>query len=134
MSTAQRNVATVQAAYACFARGDVPGILALLDPGVAWEHDWGGRPLKWYTPRHGRDAVPGFFAALADFEFVRFEPQAFLSDDHMVAVPVQIELKVKANGRTIRDLEVHLWTFGADGKVSRFRHVCDTLQFAEMTA
>jgi len=36
--------------------------------------------------------VPGFFARLADFEFVRFEPFAFLEGDIMVAVPVRLEL------------------------------------------
>ena len=130
-----RNVETVKALYECFGRGDIDGILARLDPDVEWEHDWGSAPLKWYRPRRGRAEVPGFFSdVLGDFEFVRFEPVAFLEGDNMVAVPIHLEVVVKANGRRIRDLEAHLWTFGADGLVTRIRHLIDSHQFALATA
>ena len=36
------NLATVQAIYAAFGRGDVPAILSHLTDGVAWEHGEGG--------------------------------------------------------------------------------------------
>ena len=32
--------------------------------------------------------------------------------------------------KRIRDLEAHLWTFGADGLVRRIRHLIDSHQFA----
>lgn len=124
------HVATVRNIYAAFGRGDVPGILARLAPGVEWEHDWGMEPLPIHAPRQGREAVAGFFAALADWEFLRFEPQGFLAGGDMVAVPVAITLRHRATGRGVTDLEVHLWTFGADGLARRFRHICDTRQFA----
>jgi ketosteroid isomerase-like protein len=117
-----------------FGRGDVPAILARLAPGVAWEYDWGGESLKWFEQRAGRDAVPDFFASLADFEFVRFEPFAFLEGDDMVAVPVRLELVYKANGQRFRDLEMHLWTFGPDGLVTAFRHFVDTQLWARATS
>ena len=37
-------------------------------------------------------------------------------------------LVVRATGRTITDLTVHLWTFGEAGAVVRFRHCVDTHQ------
>lgn len=77
--------------------------------------------------------MPGFFATLADFEFVRSEPFAFLEGGAMVAVPVRLELVCKANGKRIRDLETHLWTFGPDGQVTGFRHFIDTQQWAQAT-
>jgi uncharacterized protein len=126
-----RNTDAVKAIYESFGKGDVPAILARLSPDVAWEHDWGAE--RWFVQRQGRDAVPDFFATLADFEFVRFEPYAFLEGDGMVAVPVRLELVYKANGKRIRDLEMHLWTFGADGRVSGFRHFVDTHQWAQAT-
>jgi ketosteroid isomerase-like protein len=129
-----RNVDAVKAIYESFGRGDIPGILARLSPQVEWEHDWGGTPLKWYQPRRGRAEVVKFFEALADFDFLRFEPVAFLEGGNMVAVPVRLEVRVKATGREIRDLEAHLWTFGDEGLVSRFRHLVDTQQFALATA
>src|SRR5262245_44964918 len=98
--------------YECFGKGDIPGILARLHSDVEWEYDWGGPSLKWYTPRRGRDEVPKFFESLADFEFVRFEPQTFLEGSDMVAVPVAIELIYRPTGKRIRDIEMHLWTFG----------------------
>jgi len=126
-----RNTDSVKAIYESFGKGDVPAILARLSPDVAWEHDWGGENLKWFEPRKSRDAVPGFFASLADFDFVRFEPYAFLEGENMVAVPVRLELVVKATGKPIRDLEMHLWSFGADGLVTGFRHFVDTQQWAQ---
>ena len=131
--TMSRNVDTVQAIYESFGKGDIPGILARLDPHVEWEHDWGSPPLKWHAPRRGRDQVPGFFETLADFEFVRFEPIAFLEGDSTVAGPIRIELVAKETGKRIRDLEAHLWTFGPTGVVTRFRHLADTHQFALAT-
>lgn len=128
-----RNTDTVKAVYESFGRGDVPAILARLAPEVAWEYDWGGVSLKWFEQRRGRDAVPGFFASLADFEFVRFEPFAFLEGDNRVAVPVHLELVHRATGKRIRDLEMHLWTFALDGQISGFRHFVDTLQWAQAT-
>ncbi|MCC6128431.1 MAG: nuclear transport factor 2 family protein [Acidobacteria bacterium] len=127
------NIDTIKTMYECFGRGDIPGILAHLSDDVEWEHDWHGEILKWYEPRRGKEAVVGFFLTLSDFEFLKFEPFAFLEGDGMVAVPVRLELEYKANGKRIRDLEMHLWTFGGDGKVTGFRHFVDTLQFASAT-
>ena len=127
-----KNVDTVKELYECFGRGDVPGILERLDPDVEWEHDWGGEPLPIYATRRGREAAVGFFEALGEFDFLRFEPAGFLEGGDMVAVPIHAELRHKSSGRGFRDLEMHLWTFGADGLVRRFRHMGDTHQFAKM--
>jgi hypothetical protein len=59
---------------------------------------------------------------------------AYLEGSGMVAVPIHLELRVKATGKTIRDLEAHLWTFGDDGLVRRMRHFVDTEQFAQQSA
>lgn len=123
------HIDSVKAMYVSFGQGDVPGILARLSPEIEWEYDWFGPALKWYQPRRGRAEVVKFFEALTDFDFVRFEPMAFLTNDDMVMVPIQIELIHKATGRRVRDFEAHLWTFGADGLVSRFRHLVDSAQY-----
>jgi uncharacterized protein len=126
------NVETLKAIYACFGRGDIPGILERIDPDVDWEHDWGGEPLPLYAPGRGHAAVTDFFAALEPYEFLRFEPVAFLEGGDMVAVPIHLGLRHRASGREMHDLEVHLWTFGQDGLVKRLRHILDTHQFAKM--
>lgn len=124
------NVATVQAIYAAFGAGDIAAILAHLDEDVAWEHDWGAGTLELYRPRRGRAEVPGFFAALQAVEITRFEPVNFLAGGDQVAVPIRLEARVRANGRHVRDYEMHLWTFGAGGRVVAFRHLADTWQWA----
>ena len=129
-----RNVETVKRIYERFGAGDVPGVLAEFAADVEWEHDRHPPHLKWHVPRRGRQNVVGFFEALADFDFLRFEPQGFLEGGDQVAVPIQLELRLKANGRIFRDLELHLFTFGADGKVARFRHFVDTHQLASVAA
>ena len=119
------HVKTVQAIYDCFGRGDIPGVLEHLDPGVRWDADWGMTPPPLYKARIGHDEVPKFFAALGDYDLVRFEPQDFLAGGDWVAVPAQFELRHKTTGKVAADLEVHLWRFGPDGKVVWFRHVLD---------
>ena len=123
----ERNIQTVQTIYEAFGRGDVPAILALLDDDIAWEQDGPGFGLPWYQPRQGIAEVPGFFGDLmGNVVLTVFEPRNFLAGGDQVAVVVRIAMEVKATGRAVEeDNEVHLWTFGADGKVTRFAHVVD---------
>lgn len=92
------RVDTLWAIDASFARGDVPAILTRLAPDVAWEHDRGGEPLRWFSPRRGRKALTGFFGELAAFAFRGVEPFAFLAGGAMVAVPIRLGLVVEATG------------------------------------
>jgi SnoaL-like domain len=76
--------------------------------------------------RRRQGARTGFFRTVAEeLEFLKFEPRNFLSGGNQVAVPINIEVKVKSTGNVIKALEIHLWTFGADGKVVRFFHSID---------
>ena len=121
-----RHTKTVEAIYAAFGRGDIPGILAALREDVEWEHDAVDHGIPWLMPRQRRAQVAGFFEALRALDFHRFEP--ILADDTMAAAVIHIEIAVRATGRVISDVELHLWTFDAQGKVARFRHVADTHQ------
>jgi ketosteroid isomerase-like protein len=123
------HIATVQEIYGAFGRGDVPAILDRLAQDVAWEAYGGSgddEGVLWLLRRNGRAGVAEFFASLDAFEFRRFEPLSFLSGADQVAVPVRVELAVKASGFVIEDEEIHLWTFDDAGLVSAFRHVVDT--------
>jgi hypothetical protein len=46
----------------------------------------------------------------------------------MAAAVIHVQIAVRATGRIINDVELHLWTFDTRGKVARFRHVVDTHQ------
>ena len=123
----EQNVQTVQAIYEAFGRGDVPAILGHLADDIAWEQDSPAFGLPWYKPRQGAAQVPGFFGDLmGNVVLTVFEPLNFLAGGDQVAVVVRIAMEVKTSGRAVaEDLEVHLWTFGAHGKVTRFGHVVD---------
>jgi ketosteroid isomerase-like protein len=126
------NVATVQEIYAAFGRGDVDGILAHLDREVDWEHDWGAETLPLYVPRRGSEAVRGFFVELSRIRITRFEPVNMLTGGDQVVAVIRLEAVEPVSGRQVVDLQMHLWTFGADGRATAFRHVCDTWQHARV--
>jgi len=118
---------TVQQMYDAFGRGDVPAILQCLSDAVEWEYGAPPVEVPWLEARRGRDAVAGFFGALQGLEFHKFAPKAVLQDGHLVLGVVDVECTVKATGaRIVEDDEVHVFWFGTDGKVARFRHRTDT--------
>lgn len=121
-----RNIETVQSIYGAFGRGDVDAILENLREDVVWEHDGADHGVPWLVHRRGRAEVAKFFEALAAVELQRFEPQTFLEGGDQVAVTIQIELQVTATQKKVRELEAHLWTFDAAGRVRRFKHLVDT--------
>ena len=123
-----RHARTVEAIYAAFGRDDIAGILDTLREDVEWEHDVVDYGIPWLVRRRGRARVAGFFEALHALDIRRFEPKRILADDTMVAAVIHVEIAVRATSRVITDVELHLWTFDAQGKVARFRHVADTHQ------
>lgn len=123
------HVKTVQVVYEAFGRGDVPTILDQLADDVVWDQDAPGYGVDIYEPGAGKPHVERFFAALAGVEFIRFEPTNFLSGGDQVAVPIEVEVRVRSTGNVVKALEVHLWTFGPDGKVTRFFHAIDRHAF-----
>ncbi len=125
--TATRNVATVMAVYEAFGQGDVPAILDRLADDVAWERHGEDHGLPWLEPGTGKEHAAGFFARLAgNLELTRFEPQAPLVGDDMVAVPVFITGRVLRNDVVFDDYDVHVWWFDTDGRITGFMHMVDT--------
>ena len=130
------STTTVQDLYAAFGRGDIPAILERLADDVRWEHwpDGSGAQrhgVPWLAERTGPREVGEFFTSLAALEFHRFEAVAFLEGARTVAAVVAIDVTVKATGERIRDEEIHLWTFGPDGRVVAFRHYVDPAKHVE---
>src|SRR3954463_4435618 len=123
------HVQTVQAIYEAFGRGDVPAILERLAPDVAWEA-WpdnfaqrGGGPYP--PPRPGRGEAAGFFAELAGMTVLDFAVLDIIGSGRQLVAEVRASFALPNQGR-FADEELHLWTFDASGRVSRFRHYCDT--------
>ena len=131
MSTAIQNV---QSIYQAFGAGNVPAILEALDRDVQWdvwrEHSAQRAGTPHLQPRRGPDEVMAFFQVLSGLTFHEFKVLGGSGDERQVAAEIDIDFSVGATGRRVRDEELHLWTFGADGKVTRFRHYVDTAKHA----
>lgn len=120
------HAATVAAIYEAFANGDVDAILEYLDDDVEWEVGIRDTGLDYLRERHGKQDVAGFFSALAaTVTLTHFEPLALCVDGDFVAVPLRHAGAFIGGGSVPMTTEVHLWRFGADGKVVEFRHVFD---------
>jgi ketosteroid isomerase-like protein len=126
---AMSHIETVQEIYAAFGRGDVPAILEHLADDVAWEA-WDDNHAQragvpWLRPRRGRDGAAEFFSAIAAWEIRDFKVLRLLEADDAVVAEVAIDAVTEA-GAPVRDEELHLWSFGNGGRVTRFRHYVDT--------
>jgi ketosteroid isomerase-like protein len=123
-------VDTVQAMYEAFGRGDVAAILDRVSDDVQWDQEAPSYGVRIFEPGVGKDHAARFFqSVLEDLEFRRFEPTNFLTGGDQVAVTIELDLTVRPTGKALEALEIHLWTFGEDGKVSRFFHSIDRHAF-----
>ena len=124
------NERTVAAMYESFQRGDVPAILAQLSDDVRFE-DWADNRAQragvpWMMPRRGKAGAAEFFGLVGAFKFSELKVLSVLSSADQVAVEVVIAAEVPSTGGAYRDEEIHLWSFDASGKVTRFRQYLDT--------
>ena len=124
----QENVQVTKKMYADFKGGDIDGILNALAEDVDWGCDTVASDVPWLGIRRGRAAVREFFDVIAkETDIPVFEQDDFLASDDRVVVTWHAELTLKKNGQTIVYPEaVHIWTFGQDGKITRFREHSDT--------
>ena len=110
-SRAAANLAVVGGIYEAFGRGDIDFILDQIAEDCAWE-SWldnhgqqaGIPPMK---PRQGRAGVAEFFAYVGT------------SADPGV-------VRCRADGGSVTDEELHLYSLNDAGKVNRMRHYVDT--------
>jgi ketosteroid isomerase-like protein len=126
------SIETIQSIYAAFGRGDVPTILEALAPDVTWEYGAVPNEVPWLAPRRGREAVAGFFGALAaNTDVEAFRVNDIVGNDRLVVALIEIDLRVKATGRLITERdEPHVWRFDERGRIKSFRHAADTLAHA----
>jgi ketosteroid isomerase-like protein len=122
--TEQQNVDVVRQVYGAFGRGDLEGILALLDPQVAWRTP-GPPDLPTAGMRHGVGAVRDFFGVLLNtLDITNFEPKDFLAQDDKVVVLGTSREGVKATGNVFDFRWVHVFTL-RDGRIVAFEEPAD---------
>jgi len=120
----QQNLDIVRQGYAAFGRGDIQGLLNLLDPQVTWTTP-GGADVPFSGTRRGHAAVGEFFATLANtLDITRFEPKDFLAQGDKVVVLGDDTSIVKATGKSVDHRWVHVHTV-RDGKIVSFEEIGD---------
>lgn len=119
------GLTVVQQCYAAFGRGDMDGLLGMLDADISWRTPG---PADLPTAGHWRGPrqVAQFFATMFEiFEMARFEPQTFVADGDRVVVLGEETLVVRASGARIDTRRAHAWTVRA-GLVVGFEDYLDT--------
>ncbi|MEZ5039228.1 MAG: nuclear transport factor 2 family protein [Saprospiraceae bacterium] len=124
------NLATVQAIYEAFGKGDVPAIISHLAEDVQWE-SWANNTAQkagvpWLKSRNNKAGVIEFFQVVASLNIQDFKVLSIMGGETQVAVEFTITFIAPATGQNVKDEEMHLWTFNKAGKVTRFRHYLDT--------
>lgn len=125
-----KQLETVRQIYADFGKGNVPGILAMLADDILWEEGIADHGIPWLRPGRGKGHVGEFFSVVArELDITSFEPRQFLEAGDTIIARCHIRATVRSTAKRFEDaFELHVWRFGADGKVAGFRHVVDTHQ------
>ena len=116
----------VRAFYDAVARGDVPGILAVLHPNLAWTEAT-GFPYFSGTWRRPQDVIEKLLIPLGrDWDkFAATPEEFFVVGDRVVTFGAYSGI-AKATGRQMRAPFAHRWQV-RDDKIARFDMYTDTL-------
>ena len=124
-----QNIELVQRAYAAFGRGDIEGVLAMLDDNVEWATP-GAPEIPMAGRRHGRGGVREFFSVLSQtIDMEHFEPQKFFADGDEVVVLGTDRFRVKGGAKWLEQSWCHTFTV-KNGKVVAFNEIMDTAALA----
>ena len=123
----QANLEVVQAAYAAFGKGDVPGVVALLTPDVHWESVGDPADFPALGVKAGTAAVEAQFALLGSLlSFQSFSPQRFFAaGPDTVFVLGHYDRTVLKTGKAANSDFVHVFVV-RDGKIASYREFQDT--------
>lgn len=117
--------AVVRQAYEGFARRDVPAILNVVADNVDWEFV-GSSGLPYAGPRHDRQGVADFFAAVAQTDDIQvFEPREFIESGEHVTVLGWERSKALDTGVAFESQWAHVFTVKS-GRITRWRGFFNT--------
>jgi uncharacterized protein len=123
------DVNTVRGMYAAFARGDVPTIIAALNPEVEW---WEAENFIYAdgNPYIGPQAVlNGVFVRIAtEWEGFAVAPQEVLDAGDTIIGHGYYSGTYKQTAKQVRAQFAHFFTF-KNGKIIKFQQYTDTAQF-----
>ena len=122
---ASQNLEAIQGAYAAFAKGDVPGVLGVMDAEIAWTEAEG---FPYGGTYNGPNAVlEGVFMRLGtEWDNFAAVPAEFIDGGETIVSLGTYSGTYKATGKSFKADFAHVWTF-RNGKVVRFVQYTDTL-------
>ena len=123
------NTDIIRGAYAAFASGDIPQVLSIFNDDIEWIEAAGYIYAGTYT---GAEAiVQNVFTRLGnEWDGFLVEPDTFISEGDQVAALGWLSGTYKATDIAMRARYVHWFTM-ADGRVSRFESILDSVKVAE---
>jgi uncharacterized protein len=121
------NIDTIKELYKAFGEGRIDTILSRLADDVVWEYPETSTSVPWLQSRYGREAAAGFFESLSEMELRKFDPHTFLEGPDVVVALIDVEFVVKKTGARVEETdEIHVWRFGPNGLISKFKHGVDS--------
>ena len=128
------NVKTVEGMYAAFGTGDIPTVLAALDPQCEW---WEAESFIYAddNPYVGPEAVlQGVFMRIGlEWDGFAVAPESVLDAGDTAIGYGYYSGKYKQTGKQARAQFAHFFTF-RDGKIVKFQQYTDTAQFKDVVA
>ena len=122
----QENERVARAVFECFGRGDMEGMLALVDEGVVWRMEGDAGVVPYAGERRGHAGVVEFFQRLGgNVEFESFEPREFVAQGDKVIALGTYRWRVKQTGREYGGDWAHVFTV-RDGQIKSFHEYMDS--------
>lgn len=129
----EENVDLIRSNYEAFSRGDIPAILAMLDPNVTW-NSAENSPYADDNPYVGPEAVrTGVFARVdAEWDGFTVIPLEILDAGDTVVMHGRYRATHKVTGKRIDAQVVHVWKLRG-GKITGYQQYLDTAQMRDAT-
>lgn len=120
---------SIRKLYDAFGSGDVPAVLAAMDDKIDWQEP-AGLP---YENQVGPQAVAEniFGPVTTQIEGFSVAAEEIIDGGDVIAAIGTYGGKGATNGVTLDTEFVHVWRFGADGKITGFRTYTDTHQWRQ---
>ena len=117
---AAENKQAVAAAYEAFGRGDIAAVIAMNAPDAVWVN-YSTEASPFSGEHKGLDGIGAFFGLIdGNIEILQFDLAPIAAEGDTVLAGGQQAYKVKRTGKTCSGPVLHVFTFGSDGKVTRF--------------
>ena len=128
-----RNVEIVKNLYAAFGGGDIPAVIAAMDPAIEWRQAEGNPYEPSGKAWIGPDAIAEklFKRIGAEWDYFRVIPRTFHDAGAVVVVEIRYEGKYTSTAKTLDAQACHIITV-LDGRITAFQQYVDTAQVQDV--